>query len=75
MSETKKCIRCGGERLEPGRIQSTGRIYFRPENTQFLQLKTADIAVTANICLECGTIELVGDVVKVSKLVERVRPH
>jgi hypothetical protein len=73
--EQKKCLRCGGERLEPGAIQSTGRIYFRPSNSSFWTFQTADVEVQANLCLGCGTIELVGDVKKAESLVGRAKPH
>ncbi len=75
MSQAKKCMRCGGDELEPGAIQSTGKIYFRPENTKFLTLKTADIRIDGNICLDCGHIELVGDLVKAKDLVKAAEAH
>ena len=64
MTEEKKCIRCGSTQLVPGWVQSSGKIYFRPDNVKFLTPKTADLSVNGNMCLECGTIELVGDVDK-----------
>lgn len=73
--EPKKCLRCGCARLEPGAIQSTGRIYFRPANSSFWTFKTADVPINANICLECGTVELVGDVKKAESLVGRATAH
>lgn len=73
--DPKKCFRCGSVRLEPGAIQSTGRIYFRPANSSFWTLRTADVPVEANICLECGTVELVGDVKKAESLIGRATAH
>ncbi len=67
----EKCYRCGGERLEPGQMQSTGKIYFRPENAKFLTMKSANIPVNANICLDCGAIELVAEVEKAQMLTDR----
>ncbi len=75
MSEEKKCLRCGGSHLEPGWAQSTGKIYFRPTNTKFLMLKSADVEVNANMCMDCGSLELVGDVEKAKSLVKRKQPH
>ncbi len=67
----KPCGRCGAEQIEPGTVQSTGAIYFRPVNARFLTMKTADIRIKANICLECGAIELVGDLEKARQLTQR----
>jgi ferredoxin-like protein FixX len=71
----QKCLHCGSDRLEPGNIQSTGAIYFRPDNAKFMTLKTADIRLKANICLECGAVFLVGDPAKVETLTSRAQPH
>ena len=71
----QKCLHCGSGRLEPGSIQSTGAIYFRPDNAKFMTLKTADIRVTANICLDCGAVVLLGDPAKVEALTQRAQPH
>ena len=73
--DPKKCLRCGGANLEPGWVQSTGKIYFRPDNTKFMTLRTADVEVNGNFCLDCGTVELVGDAEKCRRLVERARAH
>lgn len=67
--EPKKCLRCGTPHLEPGAIQSTGRLYFRPANSRFWTFKTADVPVQANLCLECGALELVGDMKKAEALI------
>ena len=71
----QKCVHCGSDRLEPGKLQSTGAIYFRPDNSKFMTLKTANIRLKANICLECGAVVLVGDPSKVESLTERTQPH
>ncbi len=70
-----RCRRCGSRELEPGHVQSTGKVYFRPQNAKFLTLRTADILLHANICLACGLVELVGDVTKARALTERAQPH
>ena len=71
MTENKKCIRCGGTQLASGWAQSTGKMYFRPDNVNFFAPKTADLSVTGIMCLECGTIELVGDIKKAQSLIKR----
>ena len=63
----KKCIACGSENLEPGKVQSTGKIYFRPKNAKFLSLKTSNIVVKGQMCSDCGHIMLVGGKEKVEE--------
>lgn len=58
--EHKQCQRCGGTQLEPGTLGSSG-VVFRPQNTKFFSLKTNDIVLKANMCVECGHVEFVGD--------------
>ncbi len=68
MTATKSCLRCGSSRLEPGRVQSTGLLYFRPANPRIMTVHTADIPVVANMCLDCGAIEFGGEVKKARTL-------
>jgi hypothetical protein len=70
MSEEIKCIRCGSAQLAPGWIQSTGKVYFRPDKAKLFALNTADIAVNGRMCVECGTLEIVGDLSKAQKLIK-----
>ena len=55
--------------MAAGKAQSSGRVYFRPDNVNFFALQTADLAVKGFMCLDCGNIELVGDVKKARALV------
>ena len=71
MTEEKKCYRCGSTQLASGWAQSTGKMYFRPDKVNFFALKTADLSVTGMMCLDCGTIELVGDINKAQSLIKR----
>lgn len=68
MENQKTCNRCGSSQLSKGSIQSTGKMYFRLSETKFFAAKTSDLAVNGNICLECGSIDLVGDVEKARSL-------
>jgi hypothetical protein len=68
MPTEKKCLRCGSTNLQPGRLQATGRVSFTPDNARFFTLQTSDVPVRADICLDCGTVELVGDVQKAQSL-------
>ncbi len=63
MSDSK-CLRCGETRLETGTLETTGRVSFKLEHAKFLTLHTSTIAVQALLCLNCGTIDLQGDVKK-----------
>jgi hypothetical protein len=47
MNPEKKCPSCGSTRLEPGTLQTAGRVNFRPENTKFFTLGTGDVSVEA----------------------------
>ena len=69
MKPEQKCPSCGSTRLEPGTIQTAGRVNFRPENTKFFTLGTGDVPIEASICMECGVMLLIGDLTKANKLV------
>lgn len=69
MNEEKTCLSCGGTNLEPGSLQSSGRLTFRPKEAKFLTTKFADVSVKTYICLDCGHIACVGDAEKVKSLV------
>lgn len=65
-----KCIRCSSERIETGSIQTTGQVRFHPNHTKFVSLRTSDIKIQAFMCLDCGHIQLRGDVEKANALVD-----
>lgn len=75
MSTDRRCPVCESTKLEPGSIQSTGRIYFRPENTKFLSMGTNDVPLVANFCMDCGNVMLIGDMRKADKLLGKAKPH
>lgn len=64
MSEKKKCLRCGSTYLKPADFESTGKIYSRPKDAKLVTVFTTGVVVGANLCLDCGHIELVVDPVK-----------
>jgi predicted nucleic-acid-binding Zn-ribbon protein len=68
---SKKCVKCGSENIEPGKVQSSGRLSFYPDRAKFLSWKTSNVSVLASICLDCGTIELAGDVAKAKDLTDK----
>ncbi len=69
MTDQKSCLRCGSKKMAAGKAQSSGRVYFRPDSVNFFAMQTADLAVKGFMCLDCGNIELVGDVKKARSLV------
>jgi len=68
MADEDTCSRCGGSKLESGRVQSTGRIHFHFENPRFLTMHTGYVPVVATICLDCGTVDLKGEVDKARRI-------
>lgn len=75
MNAPEKRPGCESDNLEPGRIQLTGKVCFRPENTKFLTPGTSDALLSANICPDCGHVMLIGDLIKVTKLADKAKPH
>ena len=68
MAHETTCSRCGNSKLESGRIQSTGRVHFHFENPVFITMHTGYVPVVASMCLDCGAIELTGEVEKARKI-------
>ena len=70
MNDNLKCLNCGGTNMHTGNLHSTGKTYFRPSDAKFLKLRTANIEVTANMCTDCGFINLIGDISKAKEITE-----
>ena len=68
MAEENTCSRCGSSKLESGRVQSTGRIHFHFENPRFLTMHTGYVPILSTICLDCGNIDLAGEVTKARRI-------
>jgi len=75
MNTERKCPSCGSTELEPGNVQSTGKVYFRPENAKFLTLGTSNVELSANLCMACGHVMLVGDLRKATKILDKAKAH
>jgi len=67
---SRRCLRCGGERREPGSLAARGGLSFYPANSTFWTLSPW-VDVQAFLCLDCGHLELVGDVKRTEELVGR----
>ena len=59
---------CGSEDLLPGRLRSTGLLYFQLDRTKFWTLRDSAIRTRGQVCARCGGIVLTADPVKVEKL-------
>jgi ribosomal protein S27AE len=62
------CSRCGGEVFAAGALLSAVRTSFRPQDSKFLTLETGDVMTKAEMCRNCGLIEIVGDINKLRRL-------
>ena len=71
MDEEKKCLRCGSTNLVPSEIQSTGKIYARPMRAKLAAIFMTGVIVDANICFDCGHVELVIDAAKAKSLMKK----
>ncbi len=56
-----RCAACGHTGLVPGRVQSTGRVYFRPNHTRFLTLHQSAVPTEARVCPRCGFVQMFAD--------------
>ena len=73
MANSGKCHRCGGDDLQQGVLNSTGRVGFRPSHARFMVLRTADVEVKAELCMRCGAVRLTGDVEKMKALAQEAK--
>jgi hypothetical protein len=56
--------------MEPGGLAGRGGVSFYPANSTFWTL-SPNVKVQAFLCLDCGYLELAGDVTKAEALVGR----
>lgn len=71
---TSPCPRCNGE-MAPGALkqtgETTGNAKFRPDNAPFSLFVSSYVEVSATMCLDCGFIELRGDVTRLRQVLRR----
>ena len=65
-----RCGACGHSRLIPGRLRSTGRIYFQVGRARFFVLSENMVPVKAQSCPACGHIQLFADAEKLNSLLQ-----
>ena len=63
-----RCASCGHGILVDGRLQGTGRLYFKPEKTRFWVFAESMVNVRAKVCAACGFLQLHADPEKLKKL-------
>lgn len=68
--ERKRCLWCESERLEHGRLESTGRVTFKADQAKFFVLATSDVELRARVCVDCGYIDLYADTAKLKKILK-----
>ena len=70
MSQENRCLKCGGTNVSPGKLQSTGKIYARPDNAKLDTIFTTGALVNANICFDCGSVEMFVEPDKIKLMVK-----
>ena len=66
-----QCALCGNSVLVDGRVQSTGRVYFKPDKTRFWVFAESLVPLKARVCTACGYVQLFAETEKL----ERLMPH
>ncbi len=51
-----RCVACGHNILVDGRVQATGKLYFKPANSSFWVLHEAMVPTRARACPACGYV-------------------
>lgn len=69
-----RCAACGHSMLVEGKVQGTGRLYFRPERTRFWVFAEALVPIRARVCTACGYIQLQADTSKLRRLLPAESP-
>ena len=65
----RRCAVCGNSEFVPGRLRSTGRVYFQPEKTRFLVVGDSFVGTEALACTACGHVQMFADTEKLASLV------
>jgi excisionase family DNA binding protein len=63
-----RCAACGHRTLLDGRLQGTGRLYFKPDRTRFWVFAEGLVSTRAKVCPACGHVQIQADVEKLSRL-------
>ena len=63
-----RCAACGHSVLIDGKLQGTGRLYFRPEKTKFWVFSEGLVPTRSRVCAACGYVQLHVDTQKLRQL-------
>ena len=63
-----RCAACGHGVLVDGRLQGTGRLYFRPDRTRFWVFAEGLVGLSAKVCTACGFVQVHADTSKLNRL-------
>ena len=66
-----RCVACGHTMLVDGRVQTSGRLYFKPAKSSFWVLHEAVVPTQARACPACGHIQFYIEPEKLKKLKPR----
>jgi excisionase family DNA binding protein len=66
-----RCAVCGHDVLVDGRLQGTGRLYFRPFRTRFWTFREAMVPTVSRVCAACGYIHQFADLERLAQLEPR----
>ena len=70
-----RCAVCGHGTLIPGRVQGSGKLYFKPEKTKFWVWEESLVGMVAKVCAACVYLHLFADTGKLNRLKpEGVKP-
>ena len=75
MSESQKCLKCGGTDLRPGKF--VGRFFptvcnFRPEGGSGISYKMHTAGLKVAMCPDCGFLEMSGDPENLKAVIKRI---
>jgi excisionase family DNA binding protein len=65
---TESCSVCGNSELIEGKLQGTGRLYFKPAKTKFFVFAESLVGLNTKMCSACGYIQMFGDTDKMDRL-------
>jgi excisionase family DNA binding protein len=63
-----RCASCGHSELIDGRLQGSGRLYFKPDKTKFWVFGDSLVDLHARVCSACGFVQVHADTSKLQRL-------
>jgi excisionase family DNA binding protein len=63
-----RCAACAHGVMVEGRVQGTGRLYFKPAHTKFWVLEESLVPIKAQVCTACGYVQMNADTARLGRL-------